>query len=398
MRTGLRATVLEHLAAIGCGVLAAVVLTALYMPHGHAEEPVYQEKLIQPVPDVGQLPSVAYDPKADCGCTAGASGTGYDLWLPRNKAGTSPYYASLIGGSSYFNAPDQTSGGGLLGVQVAVPILDRTGVLANGAVNVYDGGTQYSGGLGAYRNPTYYGSPSDRVGGSIIFYQFTDTRLNNPYLVMGSYSLDYSILPGVRAGLRYFDPIHGGTATLPGGGTIEGGQLMIESVEATLKLGSVRRHLNLAAGYSDQFNSGVFQVDLARPVTRRISAVANAYYAERLGYWWGFLGFQVDLSPRDQPQFAAYGRSRDVVRGDAASIYASFGIDQSGENDPDANAASAEIMEGLQRNDFMQRVFGGGGGGQNCNCPNGWTFEGNSGPDHIVCSDDQSVFHQVSCD
>lgn len=378
--------------AARCCTTAALALSALLATAAaaRAQCDCYKETVIDALPP----PASASGPMAMLECD------NCDVWLPH--AGESKaYYLTATGGASYFDSPTKTSGGGLLGIQGALPILERTGLLANAAVNVYDGGTVYSGGLGAYRNPSYYGSVADRFGGSVVVYQFTDTRLGDPYLVFGTYAINYAVLPGVRAGVKQFDPIHGGDAVLPGGATIGGGQLMTPITEATLSIGSVRQHINLAVGYAHDIESSTYQLNLARPITRRVSTVFDVFYAEQIGYWWGYLGVQIDLSPSDNMQIVSAGRRTNVVRGEYIdpgfeySSYLSARFVEAGVLDAasDADAPPDVTPFSYARTyipDVVRGEGGGGGGSPHCDCPAGSTFVMNIAPGYVQCRDNET--------
>ena len=389
---------LDRFAAAPRALLAFTAVLALALGSAtplFAQCDCYNETVIDALPP----PAAASGPMATLECD------NCDVWLPH--AGESKaYYLHATGGASYFDAATKTSGGGLLGIQGAVPILDRTGLVANAAVNVYDGGTIYSGGLGAYRNPSYYGSAHDRLGGSVVIYQFTDTRLGDPYLVFGTYAVNYAVLPAIRAGVKHFDPIHGGNAVLPGGVTVGGGQLMTPLTEATLSIGSVRQHLNLAVGYAHDIDSSTYQLNLARPVSRRVSTVFDVFYAERVGYWWGYLGVQVDLSPRDNMQIVSAGRRSDVVRGGyigllgysltAPSVTNFTGVDDPSRSywgDGEAFDAPPDITPWSFARPFIPDVTrgeGAGGGSPHCDCPPGSTFVMNIAEGYVQCRDDET--------
>lgn len=342
----------------------------------------YKETVIDALPP----PASASGPMAMLECD------NCDVWLPPLREKKS-YYLHVTGGASYLDSTPTTSGGGLLGIQGAVPLAERTGLLANGSVNVYDGGTIYSGGLGAYRNPWYYGSVRDRFGGSVVIYQFTDTRIGNPYLVFGTYSVNYAVLPGIRAGVKHYDPIHGGDANLPGGSVISGGRLMTPLTEATLSMGSVRQHLNLAVGYAHDLDSSTYALNIARPVTSRVSTLFDVFYAERTGYWWGYLGVQFDLSPRDNMQIVSVRRRSDVLRGDIGSVlFSVLGLsDMSEESGPDNNDddsddapstdTGVEWPDVYNLDDYPDESQNFG----HCDCPEGYTFISELSGFQILC-------------
>ncbi|MCA9048035.1 MAG: hypothetical protein KDA89_04870 [Planctomycetaceae bacterium] len=354
-----------------------------------AEDPVYNETVIAPIPDPGPLGLPFGNPSTSGeGCGCGGSGPDYSLWT-NPTPDKSAYYLSGFAGPSYFDTSPKTSLGGMYGLDFSVPVLEQWGVGVSGMANHYDGGSQYFLNTGVYRWSTYYGDFAERIGADFSATQFTDTGLNSPYFILGDLRLNYAVFPGVRTGVEYTFPIHGDNATFgaPGGGNFTRNIRPLETVKTFVRMGGFQKHVDASVGYVEQLNTVTYGLDLARPVNDRISITLNSTYDQEPGLWTGFLGFQVDLSPQAiSPRLVSYNSSGDVVRGESSqrsSNATTYGVD---ETDEEIRDRKNRNLQNATRTYLNHADINGGGGA--CNCPASHPFlvtptSGNQ----IVCRD-----------
>lgn len=328
----------SRLVQIGMASLALGAAGVLLWPERpglHADE-TYNEKLIPALtaqPAEAIQPVVAADeaatpalppglqpiaqtfdvPAAPCNCGAG------------NWEDESPIYISAFGGMSYLDSDANDGFGGLYGLGLAADLTDKLALISNVLVNQYSGGSQIAGTIGGYVAPEYYGEKWERFGGSVYFDQFGDSQTDS-YTAQFRYSLRYALLPGVAAGLQYSDPLISDevTTVIPGGGTFATPLRNSEMIQSQLYVYGTF----VGVGYVFDENSMSYTFAQVRPLTERLAAQYSVTYDENVGLWSGFVGLNVDLSPRSVSWLTAksnrrYG-SRDIVRGDIGSSIASL--------------------------------------------------------------------------
>ena len=231
------------------------------------------------------------------------------------------YFLTGFGGASYFDSEPDTSLGGQYGLNLAIPIYGAFGAAVGGGANHYEGGTQYGASAGLYM-----GAAPREFGWTVFFDQFSDTSLDNPYILQGRYGLMYAINEELSVGARYTDPIHAddvdNNLIVPAAiGTTP--LTPAEVVEGHLTYGrSAMNYVEFGVGYIDEIETMTYRTSFAEPISDRWSAKFDASYDEDIGRWSGFFGFAVDISPIPMPErhIAARVESDDVVRGEVSAL------------------------------------------------------------------------------
>jgi hypothetical protein len=239
-------------------------------------------------------------------------------WLPLAEERARYYLNGFVGGS-YADTPDDNFGGTIAGFDFSVPVWQRFGVVVGGLVNDYDDGTQAGGHAGVYKKTSYYGNFLDEFGASFLVHHWNDSGVGNANFVVGVFTLDYSIMPGIRFGVRYSDPWQGDEITRPivGGGTVSGIVTPFKVAEGTIKIGGNQDHINFSAGHVEDIDSMVVRLDLARSITDRCSVQLHLAHYDHVDLFNSFLAVQVDLGPAPRhDQIASRHRNfGDIVRG-----------------------------------------------------------------------------------
>lgn len=300
--------------------------------------------LPQPPLQLLPIPEALSGPSASCNC-AKAAGASDD----------SPIYISAFGGASYFDTTSDVSFGGMYGLTLAAPVYERFEAMGTGMINNYGSGTQFSGSLGGYITSDYYGTMWDRLGASFFVDQFTDTGLGSPYLAQARYLVSYQLLPAAKIGVQYMQPLTDSTQqTVLPGGTLGTPLRTDQVIQSLLMFGGT----TLGFGYVGTENSLTYSVSQTRQITDRMSANFSATYDERVGLWTGFVGLQIDLSPR--PNFWLFSDATsdkvpgDIVRG-AVSV-STFSESLIDILDPPATDTQRKQQEIINRTNMNQQL------------------------------------------
>ena len=212
----------------------------------------------------------------------------------------------VITGLSYFNFPTDSRVGSQSVLAGYLPVLDDTAIFVQGNTTLFDGGEQYGGSLGLLKAPTSLRSWYERVGWSVSYNSFTDTRVGSPYI--GSFSGDLEAIVTERfgftplvAGVRFnqtvtgasIDPLPGVVDAFgqPAGSTPFGG---VSTVGGYVRGNIGVNQLRLGAGYLEQADLVTYDASLIRPLTRRIGLRLRGA-TDSDSNWTGFAGFSVAL-------------------------------------------------------------------------------------------------------
>jgi hypothetical protein len=388
---------------LSCGFTALISRSGVPGHARAAEEIRFQETVITPSAPVvdGESPTLAPPP---CNC-----------WKNALESNHPEYFLTGYAGASYFDTTSKTSGGGLAGLNLNVPIYGALGFVSRAQINSYSGGTQYGGSVGLAKASYAADDLMGRLGGSVLIDQFTDTGIGSPYMVQSQYAINYALTNEWRVGARYIDPIHSGTADLQSiipGATGGVPIAMVDVIEANVSYsGSMIDFIQFGIGYIDDLESVTYRTNITQPISERLAASVAASYDERIGRWSGFLGLTYDFSPKRGGMLtasrSARGSNRDVVRGAAASwagisalIPEGGGVAASSEASSDFSSAlpvyqpytdpgfdSMDYMNGLYRGIENTNVTT----APPCPCPSGFHSVGNG-----MCED--NLYHyQIPC-
>lgn len=220
-------------------------------------------------------------------------------------------------GRSYFDllpqGPDGTVRSGLTyGADFVRGLTGKWFAYGGVSANHFSQGSQVLGTLGVFAMPSVC-SPGERFGYSVLYDQFTDTRLSGLYLSQVRLSLDYAITRSTTLSLQFTEPVLDDQVdlqVLPVAAALAPIQVT-RGVELILsqKLGPVLASGGI--GYRDLLNSTSYRANLTVPIRQRTQMFLNILYLDR-GIWANTMGLQFSFGGPRRHRCAANG---DCTRG-----------------------------------------------------------------------------------
>lgn len=239
------------------------------------------------------------------------------------------YFARFRGGMSYFDVRGDAKLGGEYGADVLAPLVGPFAGYANISANHVSAGIQLLGTVGlmkvgALETPHRL----DRFGGTVLFDQFTDSRIDDLYLSSLRVDVHYVVDRQTVFGAVYSEPLEEDEAEFilfPGATPISIDLASTRSVRAYVARRTDAMTFLGWVGYRDVANTVGYGGAVRRPVSDRVTAVVQATY-EEAGLWSGFAGFEIALGPKpracrsrrpccEEPEDPA--TAKEVVRGGA---------------------------------------------------------------------------------
>ena len=235
-----------------------------------------------------------------------------------------PRYSLVVrAASTYFDTNDDSRMGAASGFTLRTPLYEELFAHASFDANAFSGGMQFNGTLGVLKYGNYSQCLRDRIGGSILFDQRTDTRFDGLYLAQMRFRLSYVVSQNLRAGIMYNDPLTGagqGNAVFPFGlpGTVQ----TSSTVSTYLSTSIAGASLVGLIGYRDDPNTTILGGIINVPVAERVSLYTSWEYQTEISGWSGTTGLRFHFGPRSRHcGLAGYANHRSgqtdgtVVRG-----------------------------------------------------------------------------------
>ncbi len=236
------------------------------------------------------------------------------------------YVLRLRTGADYFDVPGESLMGGLYGVDLAIPIGGDWGFLGSVAASHISAGTQVLGSLGFLKLPNFAGNSfHDPVSFSVLFDQFTDTRVDADfrtmdddrlYLAQMRMHMGYALEEDFEFGVLYTEPVSRDDSvsylvtpigfptsfTVPG--TLEQAQSFAGYVSGNL--GDVQ--VTGQIGFREEPDTLTLQNSYRIPVSDQVVAFANAGYAAERGTWGAAFGVEIRSGRSPNSRMRSYAR------------------------------------------------------------------------------------------
>jgi hypothetical protein len=212
------------------------------------------------------------------------------------------YAVRFRGGATYFDSPSDDLFGGTYGADVGVHLSGDWGFMAYLSMNQITNGTQVLGTFGVVKLPNFEDcQPASPVVFSLLFDQYSDTRIDELYLAQLRLQLGYAINPTLETGLIYYQPTIADDDVvfvdtrfgLASFGTLEFSQGL--SAYVATKVGNAR--VSGQVGFRDDPDTMTLMSSVLVPVSDNSNVFANLSYAEVTGSWATSVGIEFLLGP-----------------------------------------------------------------------------------------------------
>lgn len=210
----------------------------------------------------------------------------------------------LVGrsGSGYSSTPGESLWGGTYGVDAIVALTEQWSFLGTVNASHFSGGSQVAGSIGLYK--IYDLDCCDRWSLSLIWDQFTDSRVDGLYLTQARLQIGYSLTDCLQVGAVYTNPTNTDndvpyTFTFAGTNFTEIGSASISESLLGYVSAQLPRGIQCAvvAGFREDPDQMTVATSLRVPLSDRLSAYASGGYADRFATWGASLGLQILLGP-----------------------------------------------------------------------------------------------------
>lgn len=210
------------------------------------------------------------------------------------------YFLRFRGGTSYFDSQVEDRIGGAYSLDLAVPISNAVGGYASVSVNHLPGASQYLATIGILKGSTdnvrgrfgfHTKSPADtelrdrmaRIGYTVLFDQFADSRVSGMYVSQIRSTLSYSFYQDAAIGIQYTKPIQSDVVKFQLAPAVQF-RLPLDFSEAISIYDSRwygNTQLSGSVTYRDGINAVGYSGNIRRPVNDRVTAFVNANYVEK---------------------------------------------------------------------------------------------------------------------
>ena len=223
-------------------------------------------------------------------------------WHHGSQSPEKRYAVRVRGGATYFDSPSDDLFGGTYAADVGVHLSGDWGFMAYLSMNQITNGTQVLGTFGVVKLPNFEECrPASPIVFSLLFDQFSDTRIDELYLAQLRLQLGYAIDPKLEAGLIYYQPTIADNDVvfvdtrfgLASFGTLEFSQGL--SAYVATKVGDAR--VSGQVGFRDDPDTMTLMSSLLVPVSDNTNAFANVGYVEVSGSWATSVGIEFLLGP-----------------------------------------------------------------------------------------------------
>lgn len=276
----------------------------------------FNEVILQPIPASEPVKN-----SEDCNCEENSRvdpiSYGEPIYDPSYESEVPSYYTGFFGGMTHFDTAAQSAIGGQFGGYFAKPLTNAISLFGMANLNSFTGGTQYGGTVGLIKTgiPSQY--RTDRIGGSIMFDQFTDTSVGSPYVANLRYDINYSLNSTLYGGARYSHSLTGGEvrSVVPGGGEVS--IPSFDTVEGYLQGYLLGLNGQFGVGWADVIDAVSYRLSGTYTINDSLSLNSYVNYYDN-GDWNSYVGFTVALGPKPKVCHSCVARNqgnRDIIRG-----------------------------------------------------------------------------------
>ena len=240
--------------------------------------------------------------------------------------------------TTYFDTNDASRVGGATGMTFRASLYEELFAYTSFDANAFSGGMQFTGTLGLLKYGYYSECLRDRIGGSILFDQRTDTRFDDLYLAQMRFRLSYAVSRNLRTGIMYNDPLTGAGVGDVFPGTLPGTVQTSSTVSTYLSSSIAGAALVGLIGYRDDPNTTILGGIVDIPLAERVSVYTSWEYQTEIAGWSGATGLRFRFGPRSRhcglASYVNHGSGQTngtVVRGGEENGSLLYGYGNSGE-------------------------------------------------------------------